>query len=80
MFTKVLKQPFGNLPSQGHQSVVFVDDSNLQGHSFEACQENVWATVHLLQKLESTIQSPYLFPRKFSGFLGFIISSLDMTI
>ena len=37
MFTKVLKQPFGYLRSLGHQSVVYVDDSYLQGHSFEAC-------------------------------------------
>ena len=37
MSTKVLKQPFGYLNSQGHQSVVYVDDSHLQGHSFESC-------------------------------------------
>ena len=29
MFTKVLKQPFGFLRSQGHQSVVYADDSYL---------------------------------------------------
>ena len=49
MFTKVLKQQFGYLRSQGHQSVVYVDDSYLQGNSCEACQKNVWVTVHLLQ-------------------------------
>ena len=41
MFTKVLKQPFGLLRSQGHHGVVYADDSFLQGQSFEACQEYV---------------------------------------
>ena len=72
MFTKVLKQSFGYLHSQVHRSVVYVDDSYLQGHSFEACQETVWITVHLLQKLGLlfTWISPYLFLSKFyfSGF------------
>ena len=66
MFTKVLKQPFGYLRSQGHQSVVYIDDSYLQGHSFEACQENVWVTFTCFKNwaLLFTRISPYLFPRK----------------
>ena len=82
MFTKVLKQPFGYLRSPGHQSVVYVDDSYLQGHSFEACQENVSVTVNLLQKLGFTIHpnKSILIPTQILVFLGFVISSLDMTI
>ena len=55
MFTKVLKQPFGLLRSQGHHGVVYDDDSFLQGQSFEACQEYVWVTAHFLKKLGFTI-------------------------
>ena len=79
MFTKVLKQPFGYLLSQGCQSVVYVDDSYLQGNSFEACQENVWVTVHLLQKLGFTIHQDksILIPTQILVFLGFVINSLD---
>ena len=80
MFTKVLKLPFGFLRSQGHQSVIYADDSYLQGHSFEACQENVWVTVHLLQKLGFTIHPDKSILIPTQVFLGFVITSLDMTI
>ena len=82
MFTKILKQPFGYLRSLGHQSVVYVDESFLQGHSFEACQENVSVTVHLLQKLGFTVHpdKSILIPTQIIVFLGFVINSLDMTI
>ena len=81
MFTKIL-EPFGYLRGLGHQSVVFVDHSYLQGHSFEACQENVSVTVHLLQKLGFTIHpdKSILIPTQIIVFLGFVINSLDMTI
>ena len=74
MFTKVLKQPFGFLRSQGHQSAVYVDDTYLQGHSFEACQKNVWVTVHLLQKLGFTIHpdKSILIPKQILVFLGLL--------
>ena len=77
-----MKQPFGYLCSQGHQSVIYVDDSYLKGHSFEECQENVWVTVHLLQKLRFTIHpnKSILIPTQILVFLGIVISSLDMTI
>ena len=34
LFTKLLRLPFGSLWSQGHLSVVYMDDSYLQGDSF----------------------------------------------
>ena len=82
MFTKVSKQPFGYLHSQGHRSVVYVDDCYLQGHSFEACQENVWVTIHLLQKLGFTIHpdKSILIPTQVLVILGFIVNSLDITV
>ena len=51
IFTKLLRLPFGSLRSQGHLSVVYMDDSYLQGDSVSSCRRNVSATVSLLQAL-----------------------------
>ena len=48
IFTKILKVPFGYLRKHGHPSVVYIDDTYLQGDSFQLCQKNVWATEKLL--------------------------------
>ena len=55
LFTKLLKPPFSILRTHGYLSVVFVDDSYLQGHTFSTCEDNVNATVDLLQFLGFTI-------------------------
>ena len=55
LFTKLLKPPFSILRTHGYLSVVFVDDSYLQGHTFSTCEDNVNATVDLLQLLGFTI-------------------------
>ena len=47
VFTKLLKPPFSTLKSHGYQSVVIVDDSYLQGHTFSTCEDNVNAPVDL---------------------------------
>ena len=36
IFTKISKVPFGHLRSQGHSSVVHVDDSHLQGDKYQS--------------------------------------------
>ena len=41
IFTKISKVPFGHLRSQGHNSVVYVDDSYLQGDTYQACFANI---------------------------------------
>ena len=51
LFTKVLRPPFAYLHRQGHISVVYMDDTYLQGDSFVSCQQNVYAPVNLLQDL-----------------------------
>ena len=48
VFTNLLKPLFSILRSHGHLSVVFVDDSYLQGRTFSTCEDNVNATVDLL--------------------------------
>ena len=38
VFTKISRVPFSNLRSLGHSSVVYVDDSYLQGDTYQFCQ------------------------------------------
>ena len=55
VFTKMLKPPFATLRKQGFTSVIFVDDSYLQGSIRGECLENVHKTVNLLASLGFTI-------------------------
>ena len=41
LFTKFLRKPFSYLRRQGHLSVVYMDDTYLQGNSFVSCQQNI---------------------------------------
>ena len=49
VFTKILKPPFALLRKFGHLSVVYVDDTYLQGENFLECMHNLEDTVALLQ-------------------------------
>lgn len=82
IFTKVSKVPFSHLRSRGHISVVFVDDSYLQGNTYEACVYNIRNTIDLLQSLGFTIHSTksILTPTQKITFLGFVIDSVNMTL
>ena len=82
VFTKILKPPFSYLRQRGFSSVVFVDDTYLQGSSFEECLQNVHETVAILQKLGFTIHAKksVLTPTQCIEFLGFIIDSRSMTV
>ena len=57
VFTKLLKPRFSIWRSHGYLSVIFVDESYLHGHTFPTCEDNVNATVDLLQFLGFTIHS-----------------------
>ena len=48
IFTKLLNQPFGSLRKHGYSSVVYIDDSYLQGDTYIHCLENINATEKLL--------------------------------
>ena len=52
-FTKLLKPVFSNLRSIGHLSVIFIDDSYLQGADFNLCVKNVKDTITLLDQVPS---------------------------
>ena len=50
VFTKISKVPFGHLRSLGHNSVVYVADSYLQGETYQACLDNISDTIRLLRE------------------------------
>ncbi|XP_057316824.1 uncharacterized protein LOC130657847 [Hydractinia symbiolongicarpus] len=82
IFTKVLKAPFKVLRGAGHVSVVYIDDSYLQGDTYESCQRNIMATVSLLSSLGFTVHpnKSILVPTQCMVFLGFVLNSAQMTI
>ena len=82
IFTKPLKLRFSIFRSHGYLSLVFVDDSYLQGHTFSTCEDNVNATVDLLQSLGFTVhlKKSFLAPTQEPEFLGFVFNSVEIKI
>ena len=82
VFTKISKVPFGHLISLGYNSVVYVDDSYLQGDTYQACLDNISDTIKLLRELGFVIhaEKSMLTPSQTMVFLGFIISSKNVTL
>ena len=69
LLNKQLKPQF-TLRKQGYSSVIFVDDSYLQGETKTECEDNVQATIYLLRKLGFTIndEKSVLIPIQVIGF------------
>ena len=82
VFTKLLKVPFSHLRCKGHISVIYVDDSYLQGNTFDSCLQNVKDTIKILRALGFTIhcEKSILYPTQKLTFLGFIFDSVNMSI
>ena len=82
VFTKVLKPAFSYLREIGYLSVAYVDDSCLQGETFEECLQNITETIRLLQPLGFTIhpEKSVLKPTQKLTFLGFVLNSKTMTL
>ena len=55
IFTKVSKPVYAYLRQQVYMSVIFVDDSYLQGDTKQECLQNIEPTVSLLESLGSAI-------------------------
>lgn len=51
IFTKTFKPIFSTLRHQGHQFVVYIDDTYLQRKTKESCCNNLEATVTLPRKV-----------------------------
>ena len=82
VFTKILKPIFASLRTQGFISTAYIDDSCLQGSTFEECQRNIWSTVKLMDSLGFTVhlEKSVLIPTKRITFLGFLLCSETMTV
>ena len=82
VFTNVLKPAFSYLREIEYLSVVYVDDSYLQGETFEECLQNITETVKLLQSLGFTIhpEKSVLKPTQKLAFLGVVLNSKTMTL
>ena len=81
-FTKILKPPFANLRLLGHIISGYLDDSFLQGKTYDACVKNTIDTIIMLDKLGFVIhpdKSTFL-SKQIIVFLGFTINSVDMTV
>ena len=81
-FTKIMKKPFKVLRHNGHVSVIYIDDTFLEGDTCAACQQNIFETVGMLLSLGFTVHVPksVLVPTQKLCFIGFVINSLLMTV
>ena len=77
-----MKQPFGFLQKHGYASVIYIDDSYLQGDTYAQCLENIHATRNLLVSFGFSINQDksVLQPAQRIVFLGFVLDSLHMSI
>ena len=82
IFTKILKPVFATLREQGYESVIYVDDSLLQGETFQECLDNIMATLECQESLGFVIHpdKSIFIPTQEIIFLGFIINTRDMTV
>ena len=82
IFTKLLKPIFSYLRRNGHQSIIYIDDTYLQGDSIKACNANVKATVEMLTKYGFVInpEKSVMSASQEIEFLGFVLNSVEMTV
>lgn len=82
VFTKILKPVFSSLREKGHVSTAYLDDSCLQGQTYESCLKNVCETVTLMDSLGLTInlQKSQFNPSQQIEFVGFLLCSKTMTV
>ena len=55
-FTKIMEKPFEVLRHNGHVSVIYTDDTFLEGATYAACHQIIFETVEMLPSLGFTIQ------------------------
>lgn len=81
-FTKLLKPVYAFLRSLGHLSVAYIDDSYLQGDTYEECLQNLIDTIKLFDSLGFIVHpSKSVFkPEQRVTFLGFVLDSVKMRV
>ncbi len=82
IFTKLLKPVYSTLRRMGHIISGYIDDSYLQGDTYDECAQNVQDSSKLLTDLGFLTHpdKSVLIPTQVLVFLGFILNSLTMTI
>ena len=82
IFTKIVRPVFGYLRQEGYLSIIFVNDSYLQGNTENDCLENIEVTENLLIKLRFKIheKKSILKPTQESEFLGFVTNMLQVLL
>ena len=81
IFTKLMKPVYALLHSQGYLNLGYIDDSYLQGDTYEECSQNITATGTMFGKsgfylhpIKSVVN-----PTQTLVFLRFLLNSQDMT-
>lgn len=81
LFTKIMKELAKNLRTQGHLSVIYLDDILLFGETREKCLDNLSCTLSLLKRLGFIIsEKSELEPTQCIEYLGLIFNSTEMTV
>ena len=82
LFTKLLKPVYATLRSMGHLNSGYIDDSYLQGDTFNECSSNVTATADMMTSRGFTLHpdKSVFIPTQVLIFLGFILNSIDMSV
>ena len=81
LFCKILKPVLALLRKDNMIICLYIDDFYLQGNSFDECLKNVNKTTALLKALGFEIsEKSMLYPSQSIQHLGFILSSINMTI
>ena len=81
-FTQIVKTLFKHLREMGHFNTYYIDDSFLSDLNFNNCLQNVIDTVSESKKAGFVVhpEKSVLFPTKVIVYLGFILSTIDMTV
>ena len=82
IFTKIVRPVFGYLRQEGYLSIIFFNDSYLQGNTENDFLQNIEVTENLLIKLRFKIheKKSILKPTQESEFLGFVTNMLQVLL
>lgn len=82
IFTKIIRPVLARLRSEGHLSIVYLDDFLLFGQSKNECLDNLNATLSLLTSLGflCNYSKSQFKPSQVCKFLGFQFNSIDQSI
>lgn len=80
IFAKALNPVYATLRSMGHVSSAYIDDSYLQGDTYDECRKNVHDTATLFTGFCVHPDKSVFDPSQRLVFLGFILDSVNMTV